>query len=216
MNLNLKSNAVIFAIALVLTVFFVAELVEARGRGGGRGGGGRGGGGRSFSRAGVAGGGGFSHNRQRVSNPRTRPVSRDHQMQDRDRATTRQGHLEKDRDRGNLDDRQEWRDEHQDDIQEARKERREDRQDFIDDERDDYWDDHRYGYGYGYGYGSSTTIIVGGAVAGGSTAITTLPCKTSAVVVNGVSYYNCSSTWYQRSYAGNQVTYIAVDSPAGY
>ncbi|MEA3547637.1 MAG: hypothetical protein U9R66_08230 [Thermodesulfobacteriota bacterium] len=213
MNLNLKSNAVIFAIALVLTVFFVAELVEARGRGGG----GRGGG-RSFSRAGVASGGGFSHNRQRVSNPRTRPVSRDHKIQDRDRATTRQGHLEKDRDRGNLDDRQEWRDEHRDDIQEARKERREDRQDFIDDERDDYWDDHRYGYGYGYGYGSSTVIIAGGAAETVQTTDyrTTLPCRTSAVVVNGVSYYNCSSTWYQRGYAGNQVTYIVVDSPAGY
>ena len=194
MNLNLKSNAVIFAIALVLTVFFVAELVEARGRGGGGRGGG---GGRSFSHSGVAGGGGFSHNRQHVSNPRTRPVSRDHQRgQDRDR-----------------DDIQEARD----DRQEARKDRQEDRQDFIEDEHDDYWDDHRYGHGYGYGYGSSTVIVVGGAAAAaGTTYRTTLPCRTSAVVVNGVSYYNCSSTWYQRGYAGDQVSYIAVDSPAGY
>ena len=49
-----------------------------------------------------------------------------------------------------------------------------------------------------------------------TTYITTLPCQVNAVVVNGASYYNCSSTWYQRSYAGSQVTYITAGPPPGY
>jgi len=33
------------------------------------------------------------------------------------------------------------------------------------------------------------------------------------VVVNGMSYYQCGSTWYQPRYAGSQVTYVVVNPP---
>jgi hypothetical protein len=35
----------------------------------------------------------------------------------------------------------------------------------------------------------------------------------STLVVNGVSYYQCGSTWYQPSYQGGNVTYIVVSPP---
>ena len=33
------------------------------------------------------------------------------------------------------------------------------------------------------------------------------------VVVNGVTYYQCGSTWYQPAYQGSQVTYVVVNPP---
>ncbi len=194
MILNLKSNTVVLGIALLIVVFFVGE-VDARGRGGG----GRSrGGGKSFSRGGIAHGGGFSGR----SNQRTRPVSHDRQQQ-RNGTRTGQGHLERDSGRNNLDDRQKGRDERREDIQNERRERQEDRQDFVEDE----WDGHYYHGGYRYhGYYGGTTV----------TYITTLPCTSTVVVVNGVSYYNCSSTWYKRGYSGSNVTYIVVAAPPGH
>jgi hypothetical protein len=35
----------------------------------------------------------------------------------------------------------------------------------------------------------------------------------STLVVNGMSYYQCGSTWYQPSYTGGSVTYIVVNAP---
>ena len=35
----------------------------------------------------------------------------------------------------------------------------------------------------------------------------------SSLSVNGMSYYQCGSTWYQPSYSGGNVTYIVVNSP---
>ncbi|GEM_PF-4111218 len=64
------------------------------------------------------------------------------------------------------------------------------------------------------GGGFYAGVVVGSAVT--TTHITTLPCTTKAVIVNGVTYYNCSSEWYQRGYAGSQVTYVVVKAPAGH
>ncbi len=232
MNLNLKSNVVVFAIALVISLFFVAELVEARGRGGGgRGGGGRGGGGRSFSRSGIASGGGFSsRSRQRMSQPRTSKPRSDHRMNKqgsgggardsriKDQRMSNSDNVNRDQRQQQRQQNREDRPDNQEDRQEARKERQEDRQDFIDDQHDDYWDDH-YGYGYGYGYGpsySSVSVVVVGGAETEATYVTTLPCSASAVVVNSVTYYNCSSNWYQRSYSGSEITYMVVQAPQGY
>jgi hypothetical protein len=35
----------------------------------------------------------------------------------------------------------------------------------------------------------------------------------TSVSVNGMSYYQCGSTWYQPSYSGGSVTYIVVNPP---
>ena len=48
------------------------------------------------------------------------------------------------------------------------------------------------------------------------TYVTTLPCDATSVSVEGVSYYKCESSWYQRGYSGSQVTYIQVSAPPGF
>ncbi len=235
MNFNLKSKVVLFAIALLVAVFFVSDLYARGGRGRG------GGGGRSFSRSGVASSGRIAP-RPRPKMQKQRPSSRDmkranvakdqrnntqvvggtrdksqlsaEQQQKRDdRVTTRQGHLE------NRPEPPEEREEMREDIQKEIKDRQDDRQEFIEDELDDHnhyyndpWDDDDdFAMGVVVGAG------VGAAAASASTTyVTSLPCKTSSVVVNGVSYYNCSPYWYQRSHAGGQVTYVVVPAPQGY
>jgi hypothetical protein len=207
MMLKFRPNSIAYGAILFVFVLFVADFAEARGRGGGgRGGGGRGGGGRSFSRSGPASHGGFS---SRARTQPSRQMNRPSQggasrpSQGKEQANTRQGNRENSG--KSQEDRQEWRDQSREDRQEAAKDRQEDRQDFIDDQHDDYWDDHHhYGYSGGIYVGTSTTYI------------TTLPCTTTAVIVNGVTYYNCSSTWYQRGYSGSSVTYVTVKAPAGY
>ena len=37
----------------------------------------------------------------------------------------------------------------------------------------------------------------------------------TATIINGVTYYQCGSAWYQPAYQGTQVTYIVVHAPAG-
>ncbi|MBW2398406.1 MAG: hypothetical protein JRG80_03940 [Deltaproteobacteria bacterium] len=43
-----------------------------------------------------------------------------------------------------------------------------------------------------------------------------LSCASRTVVVNGISYYGCGSTWYNRAYAGGAVSYVVVAAPPGY
>lgn len=204
--LNLKSNIFAYSALFCVLALFIADFAEARGRGGG----GRGGGGRSFSRSGPASHGGFSGGaRTQPSRQMNRPSQGqvsggERATQRQERANTRQGNRENSG--KSQEDRQEWRDQNREDRQEAIKDRQEDRQDFIDDQRDEYWDDYNRYYGYRGGVYVGTT----------TTYITTLPCTTTAVVVNGVTYYNCSSTWYQRGYSGSSVTYVVVKAPPGY
>jgi len=221
MIMNMKSSAVVCGVALFMAIFFAAE-VNARGRGGG--GGGFSGGGGGFSRAGVASGGGFSaRSGQRAQRPVQRQsVSTGSSGNRQETAGARQAGLQdkqvEARGTQNQDDRQDWADSSREDRQAAAKDRQDDRQDFVEDERDDYydrWDDNDGEFLAG--------AIVGGAVVGTAVAastpttyVTILPCTTTAVVVNGVSYYNCSSAWYQRGYAGSQVTYVTVAAPPGY
>ena len=97
---------------------------------------------------------------------------------------------------------QEKKEERQEKRQEAIKKLQENRQDFIEDRYDDHWDSH-HGFA-AVGVAATTVYIVN------------LPCTTTAVVVDDVSYYKCSSTWYKRGYSGSQVVYVAVDAPPGY
>ena len=41
-------------------------------------------------------------------------------------------------------------------------------------------------------------------------------CALSEVVVNGLHYYKCGSTWYNRVIDGTNVNYVIVAAPAGY
>ncbi len=45
-------------------------------------------------------------------------------------------------------------------------------------------------------------------------AFRALSCASSAIVVDGVTYYHCGPTWYSRAYTGGNVTYVVVNPPA--
>ena len=49
-----------------------------------------------------------------------------------------------------------------------------------------------------------------------TTTTATLPCTPTVRAVDGVTYYNCGSTWYTQAYSGGGVTYVTVQPPPGY
>jgi hypothetical protein len=51
-------------------------------------------------------------------------------------------------------------------------------------------------------------MAVTAAVIGSMT--TTLPPACTVVLVNGLSYQQCGSTWYQPQYVGSSVQYVVV------
>nr|WP_010130400.1 hypothetical protein [Microbulbifer agarilyticus] len=65
-----------------------------------------------------------------------------------------------------------------------------------------YWP----GYWAGVAAGAAATAATGAWVY-------TLPASCTAVSVNGVTYENCSNTWYRPKYAGSQVVYEVVEPP---
>ena len=76
---------------------------------------------------------------------------------------------------------------------------------------DDY---HSHYYG-SYPVGAGLAVVGAAAV---GTAITAsvfqaMSCPMTPVVVNGVTYYQCGSTWYQPAYRASEVTYIVVNPP---
>lgn len=56
------------------------------------------------------------------------------------------------------------------------------------------------------------TAVVGTAAVVGS-IVRSLPPSCSAMVVGGVTYQQCGSTWYQPQYAGTTVQYVVVNPP---
>jgi hypothetical protein len=44
----------------------------------------------------------------------------------------------------------------------------------------------------------------------------TLSCTSTTVLVSGVTYTQCGTSWYQRGYSGGSTTYVVVHAPAGY
>jgi hypothetical protein len=70
----------------------------------------------------------------------------------------------------------------------------------------------------GWGYHPVATGVAVGATAAVTAAVIgsvvySLPPSCSSVVVNGISYQQCGSTWYQPQYAGSNVTYVVVNPP---
>jgi hypothetical protein len=58
----------------------------------------------------------------------------------------------------------------------------------------------------------TATVAVTAAVVGSMVhSVPATGCQT--VVVNGLGYTQCGSTWYQPQYAGTQVTYVVVNPP---
>ncbi|PZR50739.1 MAG: hypothetical protein DI537_57600 [Stutzerimonas stutzeri] len=69
----------------------------------------------------------------------------------------------------------------------------------------DDWDDHWHPVR------TAATVAVTAAVVG--SIVRSVPPNCSTVVVNGISYSQCGSTWYQPRYAGSSVEYVVVNPP---
>lgn len=73
--------------------------------------------------------------------------------------------------------------------------------------------------GYGYGHNgccyhpvaAATAVAVTAAVIG--SMVHTLPPACTVVNVNGVTYQQCGSTWYQPQFSGTSTTYVVVAAP---
>lgn len=108
------------------------------------------------------------------------------------------------------------------DVRESRQQqvtdRQQNRQNYAGGARED-WQDYDDDWGpWGY-------VAAGAAVAAGAYAVGTiinaanysaLSCTPTTVVVNGMTYSQCGSTWYQPTYSGGDVTYVVVNPPPGY
>jgi len=72
-----------------------------------------------------------------------------------------------------------------------------------------------YGYGYdGWGHPVATAAAVTTAALVIGTVVASLPSSgCTAVVVGGVGYQHCGSTYYQPSYSGGTVNYTVVNPP---
>jgi len=57
----------------------------------------------------------------------------------------------------------------------------------------------------------TATAMVTAAVIG--SIVNTVPSGCSSVVINGIGYQQCGSTWYQPQFSGTQTTYIVVNAP---
>ncbi len=78
-------------------------------------------------------------------------------------------------------------------------------------------------YHGGYGYGGCCYHPVATAAAVTATAVVTsavigsivysLPPACSVVYVNGITYQQCGSTWYQPQFSGGSTTYVVVNAP---
>lgn len=79
-----------------------------------------------------------------------------------------------------------------------------------------------YGGGYGYNNGCcyhpvataaavTATSIATAAIVG--SMVNTLPPSCSSVIVNGIAYQQCGSTWYQPQFSGGNTSYVVINAP---
>ena len=211
--------------ALVIISVFVTAEVEAQpfgGRGGhGFGGGQKGRAGEGLFRNGAANGSGWRANRQPTQeNGQFSPQQFQSRKQTGDAAsqTSRQNtakDLQTRQQAGDAANREDW--------QSHANQDREDRQDYRTNTREDWqdYDESHGGYygGYyrGYGYPAYPAGGVAAGMAIGSTmtaaAFNQQKASCTTLIVNGMTYYQCGSTWYQPSSQGGNVTYIVVSPP---
>jgi hypothetical protein len=62
----------------------------------------------------------------------------------------------------------------------------------------------------------ATAAVVGATTATAiaiGTAVVSVPKTCVPVLINGVSYQQCGSTWYQPQYVGTSVQYVVVVAP---
>jgi hypothetical protein len=222
MKTKIWRRRIVWIALLCLSVFLATEVGAQRGgRGGGGGGISRSGaassgslgatrssGASSYSRGGTASGGSFQGSAASQASRQNTAK----QMQGRQQAG----------DAANREDWQNYGKEKQQSRQQAASDRQEDRQNYGKNAREDwqeYGEDYHGGYRGRY-YGGSSAYPTGGVAAGmviGATmtaaAFNAQKASCSSVSVNGVTYQQCGSTWYQPSYSGGSVSYVVVNPP---
>lgn len=72
-----------------------------------------------------------------------------------------------------------------------------------------YYHDHNDGIGVG----GAIAIGLAGMAVGSMITAASLPPSCSAAYINGITYQQCGSTWYQPQYSGSQVNYMVVNPP---
>ena len=102
----------------------------------------------------------------------------------------------------------------QQDRQDYHTENREDWQDYGEDA---HWDNHWHG-DVNQGQAFVAGAMVGATAVAATrpvttTYVTTLPCSYTTAFVNGVTYYQCGTTWYSRGYVNGTVNYVVVQKP---
>ncbi|MFO7496108.1 MAG: hypothetical protein R6X05_10815 [Desulfobacterales bacterium] len=137
------------------------------------------------------------------------------------------GELQGNREDYRGESREDWQ-EHQnqdrEDWQDQQDKNREDRQDFYEDEyHGGDWDDHWHDDGdvaAAFVVGAAVGVTAGAVAAASQPTyvshVTTLPCAGTAVVANGVTYYQCGATWYSRGYQGSSIVYMVTGPPPGF
>jgi hypothetical protein len=72
-------------------------------------------------------------------------------------------------------------------------------------------DDHRDYHPFAAAAAVTAGVAVTSAIVGSITH--SLPPSCQPVAVNGITYQQCGSSWYQPQYAGSQVNYVVVNPP---
>jgi hypothetical protein len=69
--------------------------------------------------------------------------------------------------------------------------------------------------GYEHPVAAAAAVTAGVAVTAAAigSVVHSIPPSCAPVAVNGVTFQQCGSTWYQPQYAGTQITYVVVNPP---
>jgi len=110
---------------------------------------------------------------------------------------------------GDQGDRQDNRNDRQDNRNDQQ-DNRNDRQD----NRNEAWEHHDSHHGYSEFYEDRWKYAVGASLT--AATFRSLTCTPTTLIVNGVGYYQCGPTWYQRAYSGGSTTYVVINAPSGY
>ena len=75
--------------------------------------------------------------------------------------------------------------------------------------------DHHYGYGHGgccyHPVATAAAVAVTAAAIG--SIVYSVPPSCQTVYVNGITYSQCGSTWYQPQFVGTTTSYVVVTAP---
>jgi hypothetical protein len=149
-------------------------------------------------------------------------VERQQSMSDRT-SDRQQGRTERTESRQDTQaDRTQGRQDLQANRQQEITQRQQNRQGYAQGSREDWQDYHNDWDNWDNlgGYVAAGAAVAAGAYVVGTivnaASYSAMSCTPTNVVVNGITYSQCGSTWYQPTYSGSDVSYVVVNPPPGY